>query len=78
MCIKVNHVCKQAFPTVYGNWHGSDLEKIDEKQYLNGNQPKETPVIIMQLGCNGWRVVTRQQFSNVFFLHEFSLLEELP
>ena len=33
---------------VYGNWHGSDLEKIDErideKQYLNGSQHKETLV----------------------------------
>jgi len=47
---------------------GKDFEKVDEKQYLNGSKPKETPVMIIQMSCNGWRVVTRQQFSNTFFL----------
>ena len=60
MCIKVDHVYNQAFLTAYRDWHGSDLEKIDEKQYLNGNQPKETPVMVIQMSCKGWHVVTRQ------------------
>ena len=56
----------------------SNLEKIDDKQYLNRSHPKETRVLIIQMICNGWFVVNGQQFSNPFSLHEHLLSEELP
>jgi len=34
------------------------------------------PCFLMQMSCNGWHVVNRQQFSNASFLHEHSLSEE--
>ena len=69
---KVDHVHNQAFSTAYGNWHGSDLRKIIKQKSAQRNT-----IMKIQMSCNGWHVVTRQQFSSAFFLHEHSLSEEL-